>query len=224
VVDANDTCADEPEDRDGFQDDDGCPERDNDTDGITDVADRCPDQAEDNDGFEDDDGCAEEDNDGDGFKDGDDQCPNDEETVNGFDDTDGCPDTRTSTLPDEGTDRINLKGNKIEFTGGAKLTNATKTILGQVATLIVNRDLTIRVEVHVPLSTTSKKKKQIEKAQRKDLATSQDRAQAILDYLVEQGVPINKLQAVGLGSTRPLGKNTPTDPANERVDFIKAQQ
>jgi len=37
-----DRCPNEPEDRDGFQDDDGCPDPDNDGDGIPDDKDRCP--------------------------------------------------------------------------------------------------------------------------------------------------------------------------------------
>jgi hypothetical protein len=37
-------------------------------------------------------------------------------------------------------------------------------------------------------------------------------------------VPQAQVQAVGIGSERPLGSATPTDPINERVDFIKAQQ
>ena len=37
-----DQCENEPEDRDGFQDDDGCPDPDNDQDGILDAADMCP--------------------------------------------------------------------------------------------------------------------------------------------------------------------------------------
>jgi outer membrane protein OmpA-like peptidoglycan-associated protein len=47
------------EDRDGFQDQDGCPEPDNDADGIADGSDRCRLDPEDRDGFEDDDGCPE---------------------------------------------------------------------------------------------------------------------------------------------------------------------
>ncbi|MCA9678529.1 MAG: OmpA family protein, partial [Myxococcales bacterium] len=224
VVDANDACPDEPEDRDGFQDDDGCPERDNDNDGITDVADRCPDQAEDKDGFEDDDGCPDEDNDGDGFPDAEDRCPNEAETVNGVDDDDGCPDTRAQTGPEEGTDRINLKGNKIEFSGrSSNLTNASKVILGQVAQLITSRGLAIRIEVHVPLGTTSKNKSTIAKQQKKDKALTDSRAQAIVNELVKAGVPAGSVQGVGLGSTRPFGNSPPTDPLNERVDFIKTQ-
>jgi len=42
VPDAVDRCPDQPEDRDAFQDEDGCPEPDNDQDGVVDVVDRCP--------------------------------------------------------------------------------------------------------------------------------------------------------------------------------------
>jgi len=37
-----DKCPDDPEDLDGFQDDDGCPDPDNDNDGVPDVEDQCP--------------------------------------------------------------------------------------------------------------------------------------------------------------------------------------
>ena len=42
IVDAIDKCPDDPEDFDGFEDDDGCPDPDNDRDGIPDVQDKCP--------------------------------------------------------------------------------------------------------------------------------------------------------------------------------------
>ena len=42
IPDSVDRCPDEPEDYDGFQDDDGCPDRDNDNDGVPDAEDRCP--------------------------------------------------------------------------------------------------------------------------------------------------------------------------------------
>lgn len=54
-----DRCPDAPEDRDGFQDEDGCPEPDNDGDGILDVSDKCPNEPENLNGFEDADGCPE---------------------------------------------------------------------------------------------------------------------------------------------------------------------
>ncbi len=86
-----DKCLDIQEDRDGFEDGDGCPELDNDSDLIPDVLDSCPNIKEDRDGFEDVDGCPEDDNDGDGFKDIDDQCVNSAEDKDHFQDDDGCP-------------------------------------------------------------------------------------------------------------------------------------
>jgi hypothetical protein len=92
IPDDRDQCPTDPEDFDGYEDDDGCPEPDNDLDGIPDAVDKCPLQAEDFDGFQDDDGCPDPDNDGDGIPDASDRCPDKPETVNGFQDEDGCPD------------------------------------------------------------------------------------------------------------------------------------
>ncbi len=103
LKDDADRCPAEPEDRDGFEDEDGCPEpdpvrertpdgNDRDGDGIRDDLDRCPDDPEDFDQFEDGDGCPELDNDRDQILDVDDLCPLVPEDFDGFDDQDGCPD------------------------------------------------------------------------------------------------------------------------------------
>ena len=60
ILDSYDKCPDEPEDKDGFADDDGCPEPDNDHDGIADARDKCPNEPEDKNGYEDDDGCPDQ--------------------------------------------------------------------------------------------------------------------------------------------------------------------
>jgi outer membrane protein OmpA-like peptidoglycan-associated protein len=91
IADASDNCPHLPEDKDGYDDNDGCPDVDNDADGILDADDRCPEEAEDEDGYEDEDGCPEKDNDGDGFADADDECPMKAEDKDGFEDNDGCP-------------------------------------------------------------------------------------------------------------------------------------
>jgi len=224
IADADDRCANESEDKDGFEDGDGCPERDNDGDGIPDVSDRCPDQAEEKDGIEDEDGCPDDDNDGDGITDAKDKCPNDAETVNGVEDDDGCPDVRGTTGPEERADRIDLKGAPVAFQRGtATLAPAGKQVLGQVAAILKARRLTVRVEVHVPLGVRSPNAAQVAAQKRKDKAAAQQRAKAIVDYLVAQGVPAPQLQAVGVGSDRPLGTGAATDAANERVDFVKTQ-
>jgi outer membrane protein OmpA-like peptidoglycan-associated protein len=95
IKDDVDDCPDDPEDEDGFHDEDGCPEDDNDRDGIKDWDDSCPLNPEDKDGFEDEDGCPEgnqNDRDHDGILDDVDQCPDDPEDFDEFEDQDGCPD------------------------------------------------------------------------------------------------------------------------------------
>jgi len=88
----SDECPNEPEDLDGFEDDDGCPDPDNDGDGIPDHLDDCPDLPEDIDGFDDSDGCPDNDNDRDGIPDDVDKCKDSPEDFDGYLDSDGCPD------------------------------------------------------------------------------------------------------------------------------------
>ena len=52
-----DQCPMEPEDKDGFEDEDGCADTDNDQDGVVDRFDRCPTEAENKNGYLDNDGC-----------------------------------------------------------------------------------------------------------------------------------------------------------------------
>jgi outer membrane protein OmpA-like peptidoglycan-associated protein len=92
VLDRTDACLTRREDRDGFEDADGCPDPDNDGDGVADGRDGCDDEAEDADGFADADGCPEPDNDEDGVADADDRCPTEAEDQDEFEDEDGCKD------------------------------------------------------------------------------------------------------------------------------------
>lgn len=103
VMDAEDGCPVDPEDRDGYADEDGCPDADNDRDGVPDVDDACPDEAEDHDGFADEDGCPDNDDDGDGVPDGYDSCPREPEDRDGDRDDDGCPETDADRdgIPDD---------------------------------------------------------------------------------------------------------------------------
>ena len=87
-----DQCRSDAEDKDGFEDSDGCPDFDNDEDGVDDDEDKCPLKKEDKDDDRDEDGCPDEDTDKDGVEDVDDACPADPEDKDGFEDADGCPD------------------------------------------------------------------------------------------------------------------------------------
>jgi len=104
ILDTVDACPQAPEDLDGHDDSDGCPDDDNDGDRFPDSIDKCPDQPEDMDGFEDNDGCPDLDNDKDGIPDERDSCRDQPETKNGFKDDDGCPDvadTDGDGVPDD---------------------------------------------------------------------------------------------------------------------------
>jgi hypothetical protein len=107
IEDTQDQCPADPEDYDGYEDSDGCPDTDNDGDAIADAVDKCPDEAEDSDGFEDLDGCPDPDNDKDGLPDVSDRCPNEAENLNGFEDEDGCPD-----IPDTDGDGVDDQHDK----------------------------------------------------------------------------------------------------------------
>ena len=101
VLDPDDGCVTEPEDVDGFEDADGCPDTDNDGDGFPDEADKCPDEPEDKDGYFDGDGCIDPDNDGDGLLDGEDACVDEPEDIDGIQDGDGWPDPEGEDTADE---------------------------------------------------------------------------------------------------------------------------
>jgi outer membrane protein OmpA-like peptidoglycan-associated protein len=95
IKDDVDKCPDDPEDYDGFEDEDGCPDPDNDQDGIPDELDSCPNEPETYNGYKDEDGCPDSvirDRDGDGIPDDVDKCPDEPEDFDGFEDEDGCPD------------------------------------------------------------------------------------------------------------------------------------
>ena len=100
IVNSRDKCPVEAEDRDGWEDNDGCPDADNDGDKRPDSSDKCPNKREDLDGFEDDDGCPELDNDGDKIVDAQDRCPEDAEDGKQPFPKDGCPANKRDTDSD----------------------------------------------------------------------------------------------------------------------------
>ena len=112
ILDRDDACPLEPEDFDGFEDVEGCPDPDNDGDTILDVDDSCPMEPEDFDGFDDEDGCPDADNDEDGLLDVDDRCPDDA----GPEDKDGCPDSDEDGIVDIDDQCMSQPG-IIEFNG-----------------------------------------------------------------------------------------------------------
>ena len=118
IPDDADACVNEAEDKNDFEDKDGCPDatRDTDKDGIYDVADKCVNEAEDKNNFEDEDGCPDgaRDTDADGIPDATDKCVNEAEDKNGFEDEDGCPDATRDTDKDGVPDMTDKCANESE--------------------------------------------------------------------------------------------------------------
>ncbi|MCY1080364.1 OmpA family protein [Archangium lansingense] len=114
IPDNLDKCRDQPEDKDGFEDSDGCPDTDNDQDGLIDTADKCPDAFGPIQNL----GCPRTDKDGDNVEDSQDKCPEEPEDKDGFQDEDGCPDLDNDAdgIPD-GLDRCPVKSGPLENAG-----------------------------------------------------------------------------------------------------------
>lgn len=206
-----DRCPDEPEDFDSFEDEDGCPEADNDRDGIVDAEDQCPLEPEDRDGWEDEDGCPELDNDRDGFLDPRDACPNEAEVLNGVDDDDGCPDEGLIQMVD---DRIVLEERVLFDFERARVKHSARPVLQAIVELWRQHPewARVRVEGHADA--------------RGDVGFNQElserRARRVRDVLVELGMPIDLIEVVGYGASRPRDPGT-TEEAyqrNRRVEFV----
>ncbi len=100
VPDNVDQCEDIPEDRDGFEDSDGCPDIDNDQDGIIDREDACPNVAGPKSSDPKKNGCPQADADGDGIPDDVDACPKEKGEPNDDPKLNGCPKPTTPPPPD----------------------------------------------------------------------------------------------------------------------------
>ncbi len=246
INDDVDQCPNDPEDKDGFQDDDGCPDPDNDGDGVPDTADKCPNDAEDKDGFQDEDGCPDLDNDGDGIPDAADKCPNDAEDKDGFQDDDGCPDPdndgdgvpdaqdkcpdQKETVngykdddgcPDEVPKAIarftgTIKG--INFkTGSADLLKTSNSTLDAAVKVLKDfPELKLEIQGHTDNATMMKGSPFAD-----NMALSQARADAVKAYMVGKGVEDARLIAKGYGATVPVAdnKNAAGKAKNRRVEF-----
>lgn len=98
------------------------------------------------------------------------------------------------------------------FEDGASLAEGAREPLARlVGVLRFGTIPQIRVEGHTPPSGST--------TEAFDL--SQDRADAVRDYLVNAGIPAGNIVAQGFGASRPaLGAEDPADPVNERVEIM----
>ena len=207
----------------------GCPV-DSDNDGVADYLDKCPNTAA---GLPvNADGCSP-DTDNDGVPDALDKCPN---TASGISvDATGCPvDSDKDGVPDH-LDKcpnplvgvaVDKKGcpNKnqdleklkkgIQFkTGSAKLTASSNKTLNNIAKLMKKLP-NVNLEIQGHTDDTGKEER--------NKVISEQRAQAVVKYLVKKGIDSERLRAVGYGSDKPIADNKTKKgrKLNRRVELV----
>lgn len=208
------SCPAGPEDMDGFEDGDSCIDPDNDQDGLLDEVDECPDDAEDFDEFQDDDGCPDRDNDSDGVPDALDICPMIPEDKDAYEDEDGCPEEGPGKATVKITDTQLLLSSKVYFDyNRASVKEVSHPILDAVVeALEANPHIRkLRVEGHTDNEGTEEYNQKL----------SEDRAKAVVEYLVSRGVDEERLEFVGHGFTVPKASNDTEEgrAINRRVEF-----
>jgi OOP family OmpA-OmpF porin len=221
VSDSNDNC---PGTARGVQvNSSGCP-IDSDGDGVTDNNDQCPDTPR---GVTvNSRGCAL-DSDGDGVTDNNDRCPNtpagakvnssgcqlDGDGDGVVDAMDECPTTpRGQSVNEKGCHIVfSLQG--VNFaTNSADLNQDAMNKLEQAEQMLKeNRNLNVRVEGHTDNTGDD--------SYNQDL--SQRRAEAVVEYLVNNGISRNRMTARGYGESNPVADNSTREgrASNRRVDF-----
>jgi outer membrane protein OmpA-like peptidoglycan-associated protein len=213
IVDPNDQCVLEPEDKDGYLDEDGCPDTDNDADGLADTSDKCPSEPEDPDGYQDEDGCPDTDNDNDQVADVDDYCPNTPGVPGG--DKPGCPKKNSLIVVTEREIRITQQI-QFEFNKSVIRPGISFKILDQVVQVLNdNPKITLEVQGHTDNVG----------GDAYNMKLSQARADSVRAYLVGHGVIGARLTAKGYGFHQPLVDNTTATnrELNRRVQFIRTE-
>lgn len=244
VMDPDDKCKNEVEDKDLFDDTDGCPDPDNDADGVLDGDDRCPVEAEDKDNYEDDDGCVDKDNDADGIPDTADKCSNEPEDRDGFKDADGCPELDNDNdsfsdaqdkcpneaevingtddddgCPDKGNALVVVSPDRLELLESIvfKKTVIQKdsfNLLKQIGATMRAHPEILRLRITVYVNPSAKPDD--------DRRLSEQRAFAIREYLIKYGIDEKRLDPRGFGGDKPLvdPKTKNAAAINDRVDLI----
>jgi uncharacterized protein (TIGR03382 family) len=243
-----DACPNEAEDKDSFEDADGCPDLDNDKDGVTDTGDACVNEPETQNSYQDADGCPDEvpDTDGDGLKDNADKCVNEAEDKDSFEDEDGCPDPDNDRdgvadaadqcpkepetingvkdedgCPDKGKVKVLVEGEKIVILEKVFFANNKATILPKSFPLLKQVALVLRANPQIELVRVEghTDDKGDDGA---NLTLSKDRANSVRERLIAEGIAAERLEAVGYGEAKPVDTNKTAKGRenNRRVEFI----
>ncbi len=245
VKDSEDKCPKAQEDKDGFQDGDGCPDPDNDRDGLCDPGeaiqarlgdykkvcrgkDACPNMPEDADGHRDTDGCPDPDDDGDGVCD---DNPVIQDLLARFRDrcvgADRCPGKKetingrrdTDGCPDRGRPAFTLQGDRLVLRVRVEL--ARRRLGRRALKLIEELAAWLRAHQEVKrLVIVGFTEPGLPKATAESM--SQRWADAVKARLVALGLPASRLLAKGLGGVKPVytGRSkVQSRRRNRRVEF-----
>ncbi len=206
VLDGLDTCDDTPDG--AVIDDTGCPV-DTDGDGVYDGLDTCPGTLE---GAVIDDAGCPVDTDGDGVFDGLDQCPDTPSHLQ-VDDA-GCPIAVTET-EEQLLDTGMIRTSEVKFrSGSSELDLADTSALDEISAVLGNwPELRIEVGGHTDSQGSEELNQRL----------SEERAQAVLDYMVQRypDIRAGQFTVTGYGESRPVADNGTAEgrAANRRVEF-----
>lgn len=172
--------------------------KDSDGDGVKDKDDKCPELP----GTRATNGCP--DADGDGVADADDKCPN----VAGIADENGCPVNFTQNVEVMSKARKGLLFN----TGSAVIKEESYTALDAVvAVLKANPSYKLNIDGHTDNTGDANL----------NMDLSRKRAEAAKEYIVNKGIPTDRVKATGYGDTKPTADNSTEEgrTKNRRVEF-----
>ncbi len=199
VIDSEDSCPDVK----GSKMMKGCP--DSDGDGVADNVDKCPKEK----GAKDNAGCPWPDRDGDSVLDKDDKCPDVKGTVSNK----GCPEVSDEEVK-KVNDELNAYAKTILFdTAKSTFQQQTYPVLQAITSILKKYpDSKFTIEGHTDSDGADAANQKL----------SEDRATAVKNYLVENGISASRLSSAGFGESKPVDTNkTKAGKANNRRVEVK---
>ena len=200
VADKDDACVDVA----GPKENKGCPWSDTDVDGLAEKDDKCPTVA----GPKENNGCPWPDTDGDGIADKDDKCP----TVKGTAANNGCPEVTAEVIKE-----LNNFSKAILFNSGKATIRPESNLKLEEIVKVMNNFSTANFVLEGYTDSTG--------SVVKNLQLSKDRAAAVKEYLVANGINADRLSSEGYGIEKPIASNkTEAGRAqNRRVEILLAK-